>query len=117
MSMYWIFVIGNVGIFFCAMALCFALAAGISAAVYFTNEDYENEESNAGRVCKISTVIALVFIIMAIFIPSSEQIMQMYVVDNVVEYVKDNDKAKQLPDKVIEVCDKLLDEYLTDKNE
>jgi hypothetical protein len=38
--------------------------------------------------------------------------MQIYVVDNVLEVVYDNDKAKQLPRKVLDVCDKLLDEYL-----
>lgn len=117
MSMYWIFVIGNVGIFFCVMATVCAFVAGVSAMIYFTNSDYENEESNVGRVCKISTIAFVTSLTIAVFIPSSEQIMQIYVVDNVVEYVKDNDKAKQLPDKVVEVCDKLLDEYLTDKNE
>lgn len=117
MSMYWIFVIGNAGVFFCIMAIASAMMVVASVIVYSTNSAYENEETNVGRVCKISTIAFVTSLTIAVFIPSSEQIMQIYVVDNVVEYVKDNNKAKELPDKVVEVCDKLLNEYLTEEKE
>ena len=50
-----------------------------------------------------------------IFTPSSEQMIKMYIVDNVVEYVEGNNNVKELPDKVVEACNKLLDDYIADK--
>lgn len=40
--------------------------------------------------------------------------MKIYVVDNVVEYIEGKEEAQQLPDKVIECCNKLLDDYLNE---
>lgn len=68
-------------------------------------------------VLLIASAVFITSLVISVFIPSSEQIMQIYVVDNVVEYVKDNNQAKELPNKVIEVCDKLLEEYLTEEKE
>jgi hypothetical protein len=42
--------------------------------------------------------------------------MKIYVVDNVVEHIENNDKVRELPDKVIECCDKLMNEYLDEEN-
>ena len=53
-------------------------------------------------------------LIASIFGVTSEDLMKIYVVDNVVEHIGEKDEAQQLPDKVIECCNKLLDDYLNE---
>ena len=110
MSLYWFFVIENMGIFFTIISVLSAVVALITGLFYSIDRD-----SKDGRflknICVITTTTFFASLLMTIFIPSSKQMMQVYVVDNVLEVV-DNDKAKQLPRKVLDVCDKLLNEYL-----
>ena len=111
MSFYWMNVLGNISACCCIFAIISVIALIISVIVV---DDIE--------YCKpkfIGLSIATIFLILgSIFIPSTETLMKMYVVDNVVEYIENNDKAQELPDKVIECCDKLMNEYLEeDKDE
>lgn len=111
MSLYWFFVIGNVGIFFTIISVLSAVVALITGLFYSIDRNSE-DGSFLKKICIITTTTFFASLLTAIFIPSSEQMMQVYVVDNVLEVVYDNDKAKQLPRKVLDVCDKLLDEYI-----
>ena len=64
---------------------------------------------------KKSFFIGLVFTIISIFIPSQRVLLQSYIVENIATFVEQNDKVKDLPDKVIECCDKLLNEYMANE--
>jgi hypothetical protein len=53
---------------------------------------------------------------MYIFIPDTKQALIIYGVGGTIDYVKDNDKCKQIPNKVIDALDKYL-EYLNKEDE
>lgn len=111
MSLYWMLVLGNIS-FICGLfAIILAIAIIVALIVV---DDVEDAKS---KFIGMSIAFA-VLLLGSIFIPSTERLMEIYVVDNVVEYIGNNDKARELPDKVIECCDKLMNEYLEeDKDE
>ena len=117
MSMYWIYVIGRLGILFIFITIIAALAV-IFGGIYYLIEksSFENETlKRVGKIIKSSSIIFIVSLVIAVFTPSSEQMIKIYIVDNVVEYVEGNNNVKELPDKVVEACNKLLDDYIADK--
>ena len=108
MSLYWMLVLGNIS-FVCGL-FAIILAIAIIAALIVV-DDIEDAKS---KFVGMSIAFA-VLLLGSIFIPSTENLMKIYVVDNVVEYIGNNDKARELPDKVIECCDKLMNEYLDEE--
>ena len=117
MSMYWIYVIGRLGILFIFISVISAVAMFFSGFYYLVEKSScENETlKRVGKIIKSSSIIFIVSLVIAVFTPSSEQMIKMYIVDNVVEYVEGNNNVKELPDKVVEACNKLLDDYIADK--
>lgn len=58
----------------------------------------------------------IVAFVLSIFVPSSKQGYIIYGLGNTIEYVKNNDKAKMLPDKAIEALGRYLDEVGNSKD-
>jgi hypothetical protein len=56
--------------------------------------------------------IVVISTIALIFIPTTKEMLLIYAVGGGIEYIKDNDVVKQLPDKYVQAIDTLLDEYL-----
>lgn len=122
MSIYWFYVIGNLSAVVCILAFVIVFAFVVSLLYILFNdygygEDAKNKRAGHKKICKRIGVVSLVLLVASIFAVSSDNLMKIYVVDNVVEYIENNDKAQSLPHKVIECCDKLMNEYLEDKEE
>ena len=119
MSLYWMLVLGNIS-FVCGLfaALCGCAMLFVSGHFMF---DLSTDDEDYGLWKRIVTggwTAVFFMLLISIFVPSTENLMKIYVVDNVVEYIENNDKARELPDKVIECCDKLMNKYLEeDKDE
>lgn len=60
--------------------------------------------------------VGIVAFILCIFVPNSKQGYIIYGVGNTIEYVKNNDKAKTLPDKALEALGRYLDEVGNSKD-
>ena len=56
-------------------------------------------------------IIGIVMIIISFFVPSESKLYAIYGIGNTIDYIRTNDKAKQLPDKAIDCIYKYLDEY------
>ena len=117
MSLYWFYVIGNLSCCVCILFWVSLVPLGVLCYnILFA--DYYGEEEKEGRHknwCKGIAIFSSMMLIASIFAISSEDLMKIYVVDNTVEYIGNNDKARELPDKVIECCDKLMNEYLDEE--
>lgn len=50
-------------------------------------------------------------IIISFFVPSESKLYAIYGIGNTIDYIRTNDKVKQLPDKAIDCIYKYLDEY------
>ena len=109
MSLYWMLVLGNIS------CVCGLFAIILAIAIIVALIEVDDIEYVKSKFIGMSIAFA-VLLLGSIFIPSTENLMKIYVVDNVVEYIETNDKARELPDKVIECCDKLMNEYLDEEN-
>ena len=56
-------------------------------------------------------IIGIVMIIISFFVPSESKLYVIYGIGNTIDYIRTNDKAKQLPDKAIDCIYKYLDEH------
>lgn len=56
-------------------------------------------------------IIGIVMFIISFFVPSESKLYAIYAIGNTIDYIRTNDKAKQLPDKAIDCIYKYLDEY------
>lgn len=48
----------------------------------------------------------------AVFVPSTSELYTIYGIGGTIDYIKSNDTAKQLPDKVVEALDAWVDNYI-----
>ena len=64
---------------------------------------------------KISAISLVIGFLGCTFIPTTNDMMLMYGLDTIKEYVDNNEKAKELPDKAIDALNKYLDEINDNK--
>lgn len=57
------------------------------------------------RILKISIPTLIISILLHTFTPTKEDMFLIYGVGGTIDYIKENDKAKQLPDKCINALD------------
>lgn len=93
----------------------------IAGGIMFFNMDcdWEDEKRNfamAWRILKYSALTFAIAIIANILVPSTKQALMIYGLGGTIDYIKQNDTAKQLPDKVANALDKWVDS-LTEKEE
>lgn len=79
------------------------------ASEYDTQE--EKEAQRRGKVIvKKLLITGFISLLLCCFIPSAKEMYAIYGIGGVIDYVKGNEKAKELPDKVIDTLDKYLNE-------
>lgn len=114
-EIYWIQVIGNVGDMTAAV-LIFSIFASILLTVgviaYDTYDDEERKKQYQllKRFMKYAFITLFIAAIGFVFIPSNKQMLAIYGVGGTIDYIKNNDKAKELPDKVVDALTRYLDE-------
>lgn len=96
--------------------LVLSIIAVVVAAYWYANtsENYMEKEREALmtliRKWKATWVCSLLFgILGVIFIPTQREILLIYGLGSTIDYVKSNDKAKQLPDKVVNALTRYVD--------
>lgn len=113
-EIYWITRSDSIRCFFTALAvLCSAIGTALFLSFVITF-GFETVSKVVKKWAIILMIAAVSFAMGAIFTPSSRDMLLIYGVGGTIEYLKDNETAKQLPDKSIEALDKLLDEYLNE---
>lgn len=117
MSLYWFYVLGNaqtIVIILMILSICVTIGCWVKYIV--DNEicsSWDDEPSKKPLIWSI--IVSILLMIACTFSVSTESLMKIYVVDNTLEYLENNEQAKQLPDKVIECCDKILNEAIEEK--
>jgi hypothetical protein len=75
----------------------------------YTKKDVTSEIQNiVKRIGKIVLVV-VILVIFEVFIPTTKQALVIYGIGGTIDYIKSNNTANQLPDKVISALDKYLD--------
>jgi hypothetical protein len=89
------------------LVACLVLAI-IFIAGYFDSYDEDTKKANLKRSITFGS-IGIFLLIAQIFIPTTKQALVIYGVGGTIDYIKSNETAKQLPDKVVMALDKYLD--------
>jgi len=90
------------------MLIACLMLAIIFIAGYFDSYDKDAEKANLKRAAIFGS-IGLFLLIAQAFIPTTKQALIIYGVGGTIDYIKNNETAKQLPDKAIIALDKYLE--------
>lgn len=111
-EIYWMYVIGNVSDLFLIILIIssFCLVAGILS--YCGTIEYDDEDKGkqfAKKLLHRSFIVIAISTIGILFTPSQKQLYAIYGIGGTIDYLKNNDKAKQLPDKCIDALTRYID--------
>lgn len=115
-EIYWITVLGNLQT---VAFITFAIATGIAIlcaciliaviAIYDADEIDTITERKIKKITVSSSIVGFIMLMVAIFIPSKQDMYLIYGAGNVIDYCQDNPKVKELPDKAVEALNIWLD--------
>ena len=80
-------------------------------------EDDEKDKSKLKKIIFKFAAYISIPVFLLVFIPSKRDMLMIIGIGGTIEYLKSNDTAKELPDKVIMAIDKLLDDTIEEENE
>ena len=86
----------------------------------YLNTIYDRDEINATikfikKYVWIDFTVIIVCSLLLVFVPSRKDMLIIFGVGGAIEYVKNNEKARQLPDKVVDAIDAYLESLKDDK--
>ena len=112
-EIYWLQVIGNIGEL-CVVALIVTIIALIVLTIVYCAFEVYDDDDRAKQAAIIkwlrrSAVGIAISVVGVVFIPGDKELMAIYGIGGTIEYIKSNDKAKELPDKVVDALTKYLE--------
>ena len=109
-ELYWITRFDGILTVVIILLLIFLLLTLVFLIVYFNTYDKDEQKVSRKRAI-ICGSIGIFLLILRAFIPSTNQALIIYGVGGTIDYIKSNETAKKLPDKVIIALDKYLDTF------
>ena len=114
-EIYWIEMLDGINFLLILTGVIILIVAAIMIATSFGGEDYDKkyEDDLSLRKSGIKMLfLSLILFIICALIPNTRQAYRIYGISATINYLKDNEEAKQLPDKGIKVVNKWVDDYL-----
>lgn len=94
--------------------LCGVLIVGI---IIFVISLVESDSDIFKRWAKRLWIPFAVSILCLIFVPTTNEALMIYGIGGIVDHVKGNDKAKQIPDKCIEALNEWIEQHVDNEND
>lgn len=112
-EIYWLQVIGNIGDFSVA-ALVVTIIALFFLTIFYCSLDVYDDDDRAKQAAIIkwlrrSAVGIAISVVGVVFVPSDKELMAIYGIGGTIDYIKSNDKAKQLPDKCVDALTRYVE--------
>lgn len=112
-EIYWISRIGHLGDSCLTVSIvgviAFALIILLFPMMVEMADEYDVKE-RFYRYIRYAVVVWLVSLLGNLFIPTRKEMIAIYGIGSVIDYVQSSDKAKALPDKAVEAITKYLEE-------
>lgn len=108
-EIYWITRIGALSEFFGIIGAVGLLVFIISLIAYIIFAEDKNTTIKAKMYIKISFIAIIIGALGDIFTPSTKEMYAIYGIGGTIDYIKSNDKAKELPDKCIDALTRYVD--------
>ena len=116
-EIYWLQRLGNIGFCFnIGFWVCIAIAYGILLWCIFNDFEVFRDKYSTKWFKRFAMVFAF-FTVGAIIIPTQHDLMAIYGLGGTIDYIKSNDKAKELPDKVVDALTRYVDSIEKEKGE
>lgn len=120
-EIYWLQVIGNFGELSVSALIVTIIALIILTIGYCAFEVYDDDDrvKQAAIIkwLRRSAVGIAISVVGVVFIPSDKELMAIYGIGGTIDYIKSNDKAKELPDKVMDALTKYLETLNEEKKD
>lgn len=111
-EIYWITRLGNIQELFIALtAISGGLIAGFSFA-FLANMSEGNSTKYRIKAIKRTIPVLIISILGIVFTPTTKEALMVWGVGGTIDYVKSNEKAKELPNKIVSALDLWVDDYL-----
>lgn len=75
----------------------------------YSEEQRKKFDATAIKNIKKFMPIVILIILLRLFIPTTKEALAIYGVGSTIDYIKSNDKAKELPDKVVDALTRYID--------
>ena len=115
-DLYFMTILGNLGGLLQVTGFLCLLTGGAlygwymaTSTEYCTQDEKELHKQYKTKAIKL-LITSFISLLLYCFIPSTKEMYAIYGIGGVIDYIKGNEKAKKLPDKVINAFDKYLDE-------
>ena len=109
-EIYWLQRLGGINTL---MWVVFAIALGLTiifGAIWCVNTvDGDDDNIICSKIFKSASIAMIISCLGGIFIPTTNEMYAIYGIGGTIDYHKENETAKQLPDKVINALDKWID--------
>lgn len=133
-EIYWITrfdAISNISGIGLALATC-AFVAGIIGWICLKSEiaEYQHKEYRESelkedecklkiymKLLKFGSIIGIICLMPLIFLPTTKEAFMIYGLGGTIDYVKSSDKAKELPDKVVDALTRYVDTIAKEEQE
>ncbi len=111
-EIYWLQRVGALSNLFCVILVVSIIVFCVSIFVYFISAedgDLDNVAKRAIKFVKISFVTLVIGALGGTFTPTTKEMYAIYGIGGAIDYIKSNDKAKQLPDKCVDALTRYVD--------
>lgn len=92
-----------------------AVIAGIISAIAGIDIMTEGDVERSTKIFKRSAVVLAISVLDIVFIPSKQDMLLIYGVGTTLDYLQDNEKVQQLPDKCVDALEAWV-ESLSEEN-
>lgn len=120
-EIYWLQVIGNFGELSVSALIVTIIALIILTIGYCAFEVYDDDDrAKQAAIVKWlrrSVVGIAISVVGVVFIPGDKELMAIYGIGGTIDYIKSSDKAKELPDKVVDALTKYLETLNEEKKD
>lgn len=118
-EIYWITRLDVINGWLFAFALISGIIMAVSAIVYIVLKS-DNDEYLLGvtrSVLKPSTIVFFICLPLTILTPTKDEALLIWGVGSTIDYVKNNETIKELPDKCVNALDAWVESLSDDKEE
>lgn len=113
-ELYWIERLDNIQVLFIVLAFISIVWMLFSFIIpwseSFDEDDYK--EKGIYKARKVSGTLLVISILILVFVPNSKGMYRIIGIGGTIDYIRQNDTAKQLPDKCIKALDLFLDKVI-----
>lgn len=114
-ELYWISIIGKLNTLFWILFGTSIIACLVFLVLYF-DDDYKKEYAKFRKPIKLTIISLIVCGLGGIITPGRNEAYFIYGAGTIVDYCKDNQKVKEIPDKAIDALNRYLDSISEKEN-